>query len=196
MSSSPSSSLSSVIFAVEGLLVTPYAVFGLGATTLALLAATYYLSSLSRSSSSSSDAASSKSNRPHPPPPLSSSSSSSPATAPSRASSSAGRIGVEGGDDDGRRGSRTDEVEELDATVSSEQRGRHPTSPLTPVCLVRLAFVCMALPPPRNTLSTRIPFPPIHPSFHLDAVVVASSSSHRHLFLLKCDLSSSVVRRS
>ena len=129
MSSSPSSSLSSVIFAVEGLLVTPYAVFGLGATTLALLAATYYLSSLSRSSSSSSDAASSKSNRPHPPPPLSSSSSSSPATAPSRASSSAGRIGVEGGDDDGRRGSRTDEVEELDATVSSEQRGRHPTSP-------------------------------------------------------------------
>jgi hypothetical protein len=125
---------------------------------------------------------------------LSSSSSSSPATAPSRASSSAGRIGVEGGDDDGRRGSRTDEVEELDATVSSEQRGRHPPPP--PVCLVFLAFLCMALPPPRNILSIRIPSPSIHPSFHLDAVVVASSSSHRHLFLLKCDLSSSVVRRS
>ena len=151
MSSSPSSSLSSVIFAVEGLLVTPYAVFGLGATTLALLAATYYLSSLSRSSSSSSDAASSKSNRPHhPPPSSSSSSSSSPATAPSGASSSAGRIGVEGGDDDGRRGSRTDEVEELDATVSSEQRGRHPTPPPpSPLCVwfALQCYVWPSLPP-------------------------------------------------
>ena len=166
MSSSPSSSLSSVIFAVEGLLVTPYAVFGLGATTLALLAATYYLSSLSRSSSSSAAAAaSSKSNRPHhPPPSSSSSSSSSPAAASSRASSSAGRIGVEGGDDDGRRGSRTDEVEELDATVSSEQRGRHPTSPPPHPCVFGSPCICMYGPPspPQYPLNSH-PLPP-HPS--------------------------------
>jgi hypothetical protein len=154
MSSSSPSPLSSVILAIEGLLVTlPHAVVGLGATTLALLAATYYLSS-SRSSSASSN------NTPprHPPP------SSSSHDAPSRASSS-GKAGADEVDD------------ELDATVSSDVRaGAHHPIPLACVFGSRLAFCVPPSPPhsPRNTLlSTRTPPAlSILPSIQLMSVVV------------------------
>ena len=165
MSSSSPSPLSSVILAIEGLLVTlPHVVVGLGATTLALLAATYYLSS-SRSSSASSNNTPSH-------------------DAPSRASSSwkaaAAAVFKEGGD--GRRGSRTDEVDdELDATVSSDVRGASSHPPGLRVWFSP-CFLCAPPHSPRNTLlSNSHPPRPLHPSIHPTDVGRRPPSSSSHI---------------